>query len=95
MSHEQLEKYIDDLNKGIINAELVYFITNLRKRINHIGLENYKKILYGDEDIKLSDFALNEWKYSALCNIDFFMNFEQDIINFKNIDTIFETEIFN
>ena len=76
-----LEKKITNLNikvllneKDINEAQLdFYYLSSpaeIEKRLNIIGLNNYQPISYSKIFFKVSDFTLNENKFSTLNNLD-------------------------
>ena len=76
-----LEKGIISLNveiktkeKNLNEAQLdFYYLSSpaeIEKRLNIIGLNNYQPISYSKIFFKVSDFTLNENKFSTLNNLD-------------------------
>jgi hypothetical protein len=76
-----LEKKITNLNikillnkKDINESQLdFYYLSSpaeIEKRLNIIGLNNYQPISYSKIFFKVSDFTLNENKFSTLNNLD-------------------------
>lgn len=84
MTNNQLQKYIDDLDDGILHYEFVKFINNLRCKINQTPISK-DNLFYDDKKIITSDKVLDDYTYTGLSTCDFFNCFEDKIINFQKI----------
>ena len=79
-----LEFLIQELNNNIIHAELVYFITYLKYKINFLNLFKCK-LIYNQNNISISSDTILDWENTALSNCDFFTSYKPEIVNGDSI----------